>query len=104
MAAMRAWEKLRPDAALFEAIVKAIEAQRRWPQWAKDGGQFIPHPASWLNARRWEDQPPAEAAMPHDETPGRDRSRAGTELTTEQDARRQQLLEQARRIGEGGKP
>jgi len=23
--------------------------------WRKDSGQFIPHPATWLNAKGWED-------------------------------------------------
>jgi len=23
----------------------------------KDGGAFVPHPATWLRARRWEDEP-----------------------------------------------
>ena len=25
-------------------------------QWNRDNGQFIPHPATWLNQRRWEDE------------------------------------------------
>ncbi len=30
-------------------------------QWMKDNGQrgFIPHPATYLNQRRWEDEPAA---------------------------------------------
>jgi hypothetical protein len=28
-------------------------------EWTKDGGQFIPHPATWLNQKRWEDEPMA---------------------------------------------
>ena len=36
--------------------MSAIEAQKKSPQWTKDGGQFIPHPATWLNGKRWEDQ------------------------------------------------
>lgn len=37
-------------------LVDAIEAQKKSAQWAKDGGQFIPHPATWLNGKRWLDQ------------------------------------------------
>jgi hypothetical protein len=29
----------------------------RSAQWTKDGGQFIPHPASWLRAHGWHDDP-----------------------------------------------
>ena len=39
-----------------EIILSAIAEQKKSPQWQKDGGQFIPHPATWLNGKRWEDQ------------------------------------------------
>jgi hypothetical protein len=26
-------------------------------QWTDEGGKYIPHPATWLNNHRWEDQP-----------------------------------------------
>jgi hypothetical protein len=55
--ALRAWNKLAPDEALRDRILTAIEEHKRSPQWRKDGGQFIPHPATWLNQRRWEDDP-----------------------------------------------
>ena len=38
-------------------MIQAVQAQRASPQWQKDGGQFIPLPSTWLNGRRWEDQP-----------------------------------------------
>ena len=31
----------------------------RWKdsdQWTRDDGRFIPHPATWLNGRQWEDE------------------------------------------------
>ena len=39
-----------------EILLSAIAEQKKSPQWQKDGGQFIPHPATWLNGKRWEDQ------------------------------------------------
>ena len=54
--ARRAFEKLHPDAALMDSIMAAIEAQKRSSQWTRDGGEYIPHPSTWLNGRRWEDQ------------------------------------------------
>ena len=39
-----------------ETLIAAIARHQRTPQWTKDGGQFIPHPASWLNGKRWEDE------------------------------------------------
>jgi len=41
-----------------EVLVQALENQRIWPQWAKDGGQFIPHPATWINGGCWDDKKP----------------------------------------------
>ena len=56
--AVKAFEKLKPDEKLLEAMLKAIERQKESKQWEKDGGAFIPYPATWLNQRRWEDELP----------------------------------------------
>lgn len=37
-------------------ILAAITQQSKSEQWKKDGGQFIPHPATWLNGGRWQDE------------------------------------------------
>jgi len=54
--ALKAWNKLDPDAVLAETILAAIATHSRSEQWTKDGGAFIPHPTTWLNQRRWEDE------------------------------------------------
>ena len=54
--AEKAWNKLKPDDALLATILKAIDAQKKTDGWTKDVGKFIPHPATWLNGRRWEDE------------------------------------------------
>ena len=59
--ARRAWKKLHPDLELCRIMSAALERDKRSEQWRRDNGDFIPHPASWLNGRRWEDEP-AEAA------------------------------------------
>lgn len=56
--AVKAFEKLKPDEKLLEAMLKAIARQKESKQWEKDGGVFIPYPATWLNQRRWEDELP----------------------------------------------
>ena len=56
--AVKAFEKLKPDEKLLEAMLKAIEMQKESKQWEKDDGAFIPYPATWLNQRRWEDELP----------------------------------------------
>jgi hypothetical protein len=53
--ALKAWQKLRPP---IDRVLAALEWQRASPDWLKDGGQFIPHPATWLNGGRWDDEPP----------------------------------------------
>lgn len=58
--ALSAWKKLKPDSSLQALILKAVEAQKRSPDWQKDKGKYIPYPATWLNAMAWEDEVPAE--------------------------------------------
>ena len=54
--AVKAFAKLAPDNALLTTMLSALSRQAASEQWKKDGGQFVPYPASWLNARRWEDE------------------------------------------------
>ena len=56
MNAKKAFDKLKPDGELMDKILEAIRKQKESLQWQKDGGQFIPYPATWLNGRRWEDE------------------------------------------------
>jgi hypothetical protein len=55
-AARKAFDKRKPDDVLTEAFIRAIESQSRGEAWRKDGGQYIPHPATWLNEGRWMDE------------------------------------------------
>lgn len=54
--ALKAWKKLKVDAVLAERIMLALELHKKTPQWSKDDGQYIPHPSTWLNQQRWEDE------------------------------------------------
>jgi hypothetical protein len=51
--AQKAWEKHRPP---LEAVLTALDRQRAWL--GREGGKYIPNPATWLNQGRWEDDPP----------------------------------------------
>ena|GEM_PF-1697631 len=55
-AAKKAWLKLKPDQALFNVIANALEYRSQTQEWLAEGGRYIPHPATWLNGRRWEDE------------------------------------------------
>ena len=56
--ARKKFERLNPDEELLKAMLAAIEKSKGSEQWTKDGGQYIPYPATWINQRRWEDDPP----------------------------------------------
>ncbi len=55
--ARKAFAKRKPDQALVDLMLTAIAWQSKTEQWAKDGGKFIPFPATWLNDGRWQDEP-----------------------------------------------
>ncbi|WP_346399944.1 Pyocin large subunit-like protein [Pseudomonas syringae] len=55
-AAEKAWKKLKVTDDLFTLIAQGLAKQCASLAWTKDGGQFIPHPATWLNGKRWEDE------------------------------------------------
>ena len=40
----------------LQTILAGLEAHKTSAQWVKDGGRFIPHPATWLNNHRWADE------------------------------------------------
>lgn len=54
--AIRSWNKIKPSDELAEKIIEAVSKHKQTEQWTKDGGQFIPHPATWLNQGRWDDE------------------------------------------------
>lgn len=80
-----AWKKLKPDAALRETLLVALANHCLRPDWIKDGGQYIPLPATWLNGRCWEDEILANTEQSHhvdldkiDHTVGLERQPDGT--------------------------
>lgn len=54
-AAIKAWVKINPNDETFQKILESVKTKSASPEWIKDAGQFIPHPATYLNGRRWED-------------------------------------------------
>jgi hypothetical protein len=54
--AKESFTRLKPDETMLAIMLAAVERQKSSRDWTKDGGQFIPHPSTWLNARRWEDE------------------------------------------------
>ena len=65
--ALEAWTKAaeEKDFPGLDAILEAIEQQKKSDQWTRDGGKFIPYPTTWLSQGRWADQvvPPANQSF-----------------------------------------
>jgi len=53
--AEKAWAKINPDDELTEKIISAIGTAKRLDERFRET-RFTPHPASWLNARSWENE------------------------------------------------
>ena len=76
--AEKAWKALKPSPGLQLLMKKGLEQARMSSDWTKDGGQYIPHPATWIRARGWEDDftPVADVInqprqfMPQQDAPG----------------------------------
>lgn len=77
--AERAWAKIdpTPDEAMTEKIIQAVEASKKYDSRFRDR-QFIPYPASWLNAKGYLNEYTQEGGnnyggfnpdMGHDEQP-----------------------------------
>jgi hypothetical protein len=58
--ARTSWMRLPRTKALYDKIMLSLEKHKRWNQWTKDNGDFIPGAAVFLNQERWEDDPEAK--------------------------------------------
>jgi len=56
-AAEKAFERCRVTKELLDRMLKAVARAKESVQWQEENGRFIPNPATWLNQRRWEDDP-----------------------------------------------
>lgn len=52
--AFKAFKKIKPTE--YPEIKSGLLTAKQSLQWKKNNGEFIPHPATWLNARGWEDE------------------------------------------------
>jgi uncharacterized protein YdaU (DUF1376 family) len=60
--ALKAWAKLKVDDIVLKKMLVAISEQGL----ASRDQQYIPHPASWLNGKRWEDEIVNSPSSPKD--------------------------------------
>jgi hypothetical protein len=55
-AAVKAWRAAKDKPPIHD-LVAIVRQQRTCEAWQKDGGQYVPNPATWLNQGRWDDEP-----------------------------------------------
>lgn len=60
------WEKMKVTPELYREIMEGLERAKNSQEWGKDGGAYIPHPATWLNGEGWKNEykPLRQAAAP----------------------------------------
>lgn len=62
--ALKAFQNAQ-DRPRIDDLIASLQRQILSPQWQKEKGQFIPHPATWLNRGQWADEA-TECTAPHD--------------------------------------
>lgn len=82
--ALKAWNKIRPDDTLLQTILRDVE-RRKNGEWKDKDKQYIPHPTTYLNQRRWEDEVEIEERY---ERPWWERTPEELEALAEQDSDR----------------
>ena len=50
------WEKMKVTPELYREIMEGLERAKNSQEWGKDGGAYIPHPATWLNGEGWKNE------------------------------------------------
>lgn len=61
-AAQKAFRSAKINGHLPDVLAD-IERKASSDDWLKNGGQFVPNPATYLNQRRWEDQPVQQVSV-----------------------------------------
>ena len=55
-AALKAFHRLDPSDELLDEILHDVDSRRSCVEWTKEGGKYIPNPATYLNGERWTDE------------------------------------------------
>lgn len=64
--ARKAWAQTAAMRPPLEELLRVIKALKRTDDWRKEGGKFVPYPASWLRAEGWYDEPEVEVDATED--------------------------------------
>lgn len=60
--AERAWKKLSPGPNLQKRILHDVTMKAASVEWTKEGGRFVPYPASYIRGERWNDEAASSAS------------------------------------------
>lgn len=63
--ALKVWTRLKVDDELFARIMAALEVAKKTRQW--QDVQYVPHPTTWLNGERWNDEVKVAGTPPSNE-------------------------------------
>lgn len=93
--AIKAWEKALKACVLPRGsdLAEKIEALKRTEQWQNP--EFIPHPATFINGRRWEDEIPTNGASVRHVIPKEEQARRIARAERIEDERRKSQMKQS---------
>ena len=92
-------KKIKPNQQLHERILRAVRAWNTSEQWTKDRGQYVPHPKTWLNQKRWDDEPPNEPMQ----KPLNQRFNGGVEPEWTKGLSQEQVQAELKRVSQGNR-
>jgi hypothetical protein len=55
--AWTAWKKRKPSADVSAQICAALSWQVKQDGWIREGGRYVPNPATWIRRGQWDDEP-----------------------------------------------
>lgn len=68
--AWKAFMKINPTEELLAQMLDALERQKKYYAWGRQSWKYIPHAATWLNQKRWEDElDDGKAGIPENDSP-----------------------------------
>ena len=72
--AEKVFRRINPDEELLATILVAIERAKKSEDWLREDGRYIPYPATWLNAKGWDDEIPKKSDVSNSRFPARYRT------------------------------
>ena len=67
--ARKAWAQTKDIRPELTNLLNAVKAACKTEAWMKDGGKYIPHPATWLRGERWDDELEVKLPNVHNDKP-----------------------------------